>query len=286
MRDFLNIKFDFSATPSRENNTLSRCKSYLPGDVMNRRARGTRAELETRHENRSSAADPVYNEQLPFAKLIRDIMEEHSRGLRFTPQTLSWLQYLVESIIIKILTAAGKVVKDTTVGPRGGKPRATLSYRDIAAVVDTIKIFPNCVPVLDDSVELRRAGSEGGGSRRGKGKGKGRGKGGAEDDEDGDDGDGGKGGRGRGRGGRGRGSSGSRGRGRAGSEGGTASGRSRGGRGSRGGGRGSGRAGTSARPRAKSKSAGRPDPALALLAYDKFGKFKDKGLAKDKGPPF
>ena len=213
-------------------------------------------------------------------------MEDHYRGVRFTPQTLSWLQFLVESILIKILTAAHKIVQDTTVGPRGGKPRATLSYRDIAAVVDTIKTFPNCIPVLDDSVDLRRAASARGSSRRGKGKGKGRGKGGAGDDDDGDDGDGGKGGRGRGRGGRERGRGGSRGRGRAGNEGGTASGRSRGGRGSRGGGRGSGRAGTSARPRAKSKSTGRPDPALALLAYDKFGKFKDKGLATDKELPF
>ena len=281
--DFLHIKFDFYATPSRENNTFPRCKNYKPGDVMNRRARGTRAELETRHENRDSAADCVYNEQAPFARLVRDIMEDHYRGVRFTPQTLSWLQFLVESILIKILTAAHKIVQDTTVGPRGGKPRATLSYRDIAAVVDTIKIFPNCVPVLDDSKEVRRAGSAG---RRRKGRGKGRGRGGGGDDEDGDDGDGGKGGRGRGRGGRERGRGGSRGRGRAGNEGGTASGRSRGGRGSRGGGRGSGRAGTSARPRAKSKSTGRPDPALALLAYDKFGKFKDKGFAKDKGPPF
>ena len=143
--DFLNIKFDFYATPSRENNTFPRCKNYKPGDVMNRRARGTRAELETRHENRDSAADCVYNEQAPFARLVRDIMEDHYRGVRFTPQTLSWLQFLVESILIKILTGAQKIVQDTTIGPRGGKPRATLSYRDIAAVVDTIKIFPNCI---------------------------------------------------------------------------------------------------------------------------------------------
>ena len=101
-------------------------------------------------------------------------MEDHVSGLRFTAQTLSWLQYIVEPILIKVLTAAGKVVQDTTLGPRGGKPRATLSYRDIAAVVDSLETF-NCVPVLGGSKELRRAGSAGGGSRRGKGKGRGKG---------------------------------------------------------------------------------------------------------------
>ena len=100
--DLLKIKLDFYATPSRENNTFPRCKAYSPGRVVNRRVRGTRADLETQHENRYSAADCVYNEQLPFARLVRDIMENHYRGVRFTPQTLSWLQYMAEFFLIKV----------------------------------------------------------------------------------------------------------------------------------------------------------------------------------------
>ena len=121
--DLLNIKLDFYATPSRGDNTFPRCKSHSPGGVGNKRVRGTRADLETRREQRQ-ATDCVYNEWAPFARLVRDIMEDHVSGLRFTALTLSWLQYIVESILIKVLRAAGMVVQDTTLGPRGGKPRA------------------------------------------------------------------------------------------------------------------------------------------------------------------
>ena len=54
-----------------------------------------------------------------------------------------------------MLKAAGQIVKDTTVGPRGGASRATLSYRDLAAVLDTLDVF-SCVPVFDGCAELAR----------------------------------------------------------------------------------------------------------------------------------
>ena len=302
--DLLKIKLDFYATPSRENNTFPRCKAYSPGRVVNRRVRGTRADLETRHENRYSAADCVYNEQLPFARLVRDIMENHYRGVRFTPQTLSWLQYMAEYFLIKVLTAAGKIVQDTTVGPRGGKSRATLSYRDVAAVVDTLQLFPSCVPVFGDSREIRRAGQAGGGreGRRGEGRGKGRGRGrgrgrgpggGEDDDEGGDEGGGdggpdarGRGGGRRGSGGRGRSSEDGRGRGRRGSRGGGGRGGSGRGRSSDEYARGRGSRGRGRRGRGRR---GRGDEAPADLAvmYDKLPKDKGSGMRsydKDKRP--
>ena len=302
--DLLKIKLDFYATPSRENNTFPRCKAYSPGRVVNRRVRGTRADLETQHENRYSAADCVYNEQLPFARLVRDIMENHYRGVRFTPQTLSWLQYMAEYFLIKVLTAAGKIVQDTTVGPRGGKSRATLSYRDVAAVVDTLQLFPSCVPVFGDSREIRRAGQAGGGreGRRGEGRGKGRGRGrgrgrgpggGEDDDEGGDEGGGdggpdarGRGGGRRGSGGRGRSSEDGRGRGRRGSRGGGGRGGSGRGRSSDEYARGRGSRGRGRRGRGRR---GRGDQAPADLAvmYDKLPKDKGSGMRsydKDKRP--
>ena len=284
--DLLKIKLDFYATPSRENNTFPRCKAYSPGRVVNRRVRGTRADLETQHENRYSAADCVYNEQLPFARLVRDIMENHYRGVRFTRQTLSWLQYMAEFFLIKVLTAAGKIVQDTTIGPRGGKSRAALSYRDVAAVVDTLQLFPSCVPVFGDSREILRAGQAGGGreGRRGEGRGKGRGRGRGkcrgpsgheDDDEGGDEGDEDSvlDARGRGRGRRGS----RRGGGRCGSGRGRSSDED---------GRGLGSQGRGGRWRGRR---GRGDQAPADLAvmYDKLPKDKGSGMRsydKDKRP--
>ena len=111
-----------------------------------------RADLETQHENRNTAADCVYNEQLPFARLTRDIMEGHYRGVGFTPQALSWLQFMVEFLLIKVSIVSGKIVKDITIGPR--------------RFCGTLQRFPNCVPVFGDSREILRVGQAGGGRVR------------------------------------------------------------------------------------------------------------------------
>ena len=110
-------------------------------------------------------------------------MSEIDSSLRFTPATLSWLQYITEQLLINVLKAAGQIVKDTTVGPRGGASRATLSYRDLAAVLDTLDVF-SCVPVFDGCAELARdEGSKPDGdsgddaSKKGKAKAKGSGRG-------------------------------------------------------------------------------------------------------------
>ena len=119
------------------------------------RKRGELAEKETKHEQKRENC--VYNEAAPFVRLIKWIMGAFNTRLRFTPATLSWLQYVVEQILISVLMAAGKTVEDTTVGVRGGGARATLSYRDLAAVLDTLKIF-GCMQVLENSASMRLAG--------------------------------------------------------------------------------------------------------------------------------
>ena len=181
--DFLKIRASFYAVPGRDDGRFPRCKSYSPGGRGSKRKRGKKAELEARHENKQDSC--LYNETAPFTRLVREIMMRHHANLRFTPPALSATQYVVEQLLINILQAAGKVVEDTTVGPRGGSPRATLSYRDIAAVVNTLKIFPNCMPVLGNSDAAREAGrqppapgdgDDGGRGGRGRGSGRGRGR--------------------------------------------------------------------------------------------------------------
>ena len=80
------------------------------------------------------------------------------------------MQYIVEQLLINILKAAGQIVKDTTLGPKGGASRATLSYRDLAAVLDTLDVF-SCVSVFDGcSAVCRDEGKPDGDSRDDAGK--------------------------------------------------------------------------------------------------------------------
>ena len=154
--DNLRIKLGAYAVPTRPDSSFEKCRSYSPPPGRRtKRSRGELAEKEKKHEERRENC--VYNEAAPFGRLVRFCMAAYNRTLKFTPATFSWLQYIVEQILINILTAAGKIVLDTTVGPKGGKPRATLSYRDVAAVLDTLKTFA-CMPVLENSSHMRRAG--------------------------------------------------------------------------------------------------------------------------------
>ena len=152
--DQLKINLGGYAVPNK-NNVFEKCRKYSPGARATKRTRGELGELEKRHEQK--ILNCVYNESAPFVRLVRDVMSETEFGsaLRFTPATLSWLQYIVEQLLINILKAAGQIVKDTTLGPKGGASRATLSYRDLAAVLDTLEIF-SCAPVLDGCSKAAR----------------------------------------------------------------------------------------------------------------------------------
>ena len=161
--DQFKIKIAFYAVPN-ENNVFEKCRKYSPGERATKRTRGELAERETKHEQKRDNC--VYNESAPFVRLVRDVMSEIDSALRFTPATLSWLQYITEQLLINILKAAGQIVKETTVGPKGGASRATLSYRDIAAVLDILDVF-SCVPVLEGCSEAARdEGNPGGGDSR------------------------------------------------------------------------------------------------------------------------
>ena len=116
--DQLKIKLGIYAVPN-ENNTFEKCRKYSPGARATKRTRGELAEREKKHEQKRENC--VYNESAPFVRLVRDVMSETDPALRFTPATLSWLQYIVKQLLINILKAAGQIVKDTTVGPRAAQ---------------------------------------------------------------------------------------------------------------------------------------------------------------------
>ena len=171
----------------------------------------------------------LYNERAPFVRLVRERMRRQqesarnpgsiatvlrpSEDIKFSADVLGTLQAVVESLLIKVLRTAGEIVRMTTVGPRGGKPRATINQRDILAATS---ILGECHPLLRGNIERApanvaedEAGAPDRGRGRGRGSARGRGRGRASS--------GGREGRGRGapegRGGRGRASPDSHGRG-------------------------------------------------------------------------
>ena len=160
--DVLRIKLAAYAVPSNENSTFEKCRKFSPGERETKRTRGELAERETKHEQKRENC--VYNETAPFVRLVRNIMSDFDASLLFTPATLSWIQYIMEQLLITLLQTAGRIVKDTTLPPKGGASRATLSYRDLAAALDTLSAF-SCVPVFEGCAELaREAGKADGGS--------------------------------------------------------------------------------------------------------------------------
>ena len=122
-------------------------------------ARGSKAAHEIEHAKAQD--DCLYNERAPFARLVRQALRRKRREmgaggvvpsalagdeeLRFTPEALLILQFVVESVLIKVLRTADVLVKSLTIGPRGGKPRATTNQRDVMVAV---KVLKECNPIL------------------------------------------------------------------------------------------------------------------------------------------
>jgi len=144
-------------------------------------ARGSTAEKEAKHESKHE--DCLYNEGAPFLRLVRAAMHEQHTDVRFTASALSYTQFVVESLLIKILRMAGSLVKELTAGPRGGKGRATVNQKDVLAAVRVLK---ECTPLLKGFVEEIKVAKDpgpiddapGAASGRG-GRGRGRGRGGS-----------------------------------------------------------------------------------------------------------
>ena len=134
-----------------------------------RSARGSVARDEIKHEQANSF-DCVYLEKLPFARLLRAVVQDGAHPvLKFQPRVVSWIQFVVESLLITILRHTGQLVREISKGHAkpGTKPkREAINARDLAAQVDILK---ESWPILRGRRREKAASAE-----RGRGRGRGR----------------------------------------------------------------------------------------------------------------
>ena len=142
-----------------------------------RSVRGSVARDEIKHEQ-ANGFDCVYLEKLPFARLLRAVMQDGSHpALKFQPRVVSWIQFVVESLLITILRHTGQLVREISKGhaKAGTKPRReAINARDLAAQVDILK---ESSPILRGRRREKAAGAErcrGRGRGRESGRGRGR----------------------------------------------------------------------------------------------------------------
>ena len=98
---------------------------------------------EIRHEEANSF-DCVYLEKLPFARLLRAVVQGGTHpALKFQPRVVSWIQFVVEQLLITILRHTGHLVREIHkehASQPGTKPeRKAINARDLAAQVDILK---------------------------------------------------------------------------------------------------------------------------------------------------
>ena len=194
--EFLDVKLDTYHEPG-EGGVFPSCRTHRQerGARDARAKRGTVAQKEIEHE--ANNTDCVYTQRLPFIRLLKDLLGRHGET-RVSPEAVSWMHFIIESLLIDLLHKTGYVVQQVTKGHAEDKPsrpaspkRKAINARDIQACV---QVFKHCWPILagkQKALKPAEKGRRGGVSRVG-------------------------GGRGRGGGGRGRGGSGSGGRGRGG----------------------------------------------------------------------
>ena len=217
----------YSAPPFTQCETLrsreARKKASAKSGAKKRKSvRGNLAKREITHENRQD--DCVYMERAPFVRLCRHMVTQRRANTRMTSEAFSWLQFIIESLLISLLRDAGTLATEITKGHtlNAKSKRIAVNARDIQTVA---AILSDCWPVLstlghpkEDAPAAPAKASAGRGSGRGRGGRGGRGRGSEGRGRGGSDGGRGRGGSGGGRGGRAAGSS--RG-GREGKEGGT-----------------------------------------------------------------
>ena len=185
--EFLKVKVDrytdFSdeGFPScetlRQKTVRARARAKREGRPKPKASRGNLAKKEIAHEQ--AQEDCLYLQRAPFLRLLRDILESRTAArtmLKVTPRVATWAQFVVESLLIKLLREAGELVREITKGhgEKAKSKRVAINARDIRAVADILK---DCWPVLAGRLRMRAAPAEAGegGGRGGRG---GRGRGG------------------------------------------------------------------------------------------------------------
>ena len=144
-----------------------------------RSVRGSVARDEIKHEQ-TNGFDCVYLEKLPFARLLRAIVQDGSHpALKFQPRVVSWIQFVVESLLITILRHTGQLVREISKGHAklGTNPkREAINARDLQAQIEILK---ESWPILRGrrrekapSAQRGKARGRGGGRQSGRGRGR------------------------------------------------------------------------------------------------------------------
>ena len=99
--------------------------------------------MEIEHEAKNT--DCVYTQRLPFIRLLKDILGRHGET-RVSPESASWIQFIIETLLIDLLHKTGYVVQQVSKGHTEDKPsrpaspkRKAINARDIQACVHIYK---------------------------------------------------------------------------------------------------------------------------------------------------
>ncbi len=156
--EFLKVKVDrysdfsdegFPSCESLRNKTKRvREKAKREGRPRPKASRGNLAKKEIAHEQ--AQEDCLYLQRAPFLRLLRDILESRTAAravLKVTPRVATWVQFVVESLLIRLLYESSELVREITKGhgEKAKSKRVAINARDIRAVADILK---DCWPVL------------------------------------------------------------------------------------------------------------------------------------------
>ena len=147
--EILDVKIDVCHEPS-DDGTFQACKSLRKktGGKGAKKGRGTLAAKEIKHEARNE--DCVYTQRAPFIRLLKNIIA--NSAIRVSPEAVSWIQFIIEALLIDLLHKTGFVVEEITKGhteDTARKPakakRNMINARDLKACVE---IYKNCWLIL------------------------------------------------------------------------------------------------------------------------------------------
>ncbi len=165
--EFLKVKLDrysdfsdegFPSCESLRNKTKRvRERAKREGRPKPTASRGNLAKKEIAHERAQD--DCLYLQRAPFLRLLKDILESTTVArtvLKVTPRVGTWVQFVVESLLIRLLYESGELTRAVTKGhaKNAKSKRVAVNARDVRAAAAILK---ECWPVLGGSVRTRSA---------------------------------------------------------------------------------------------------------------------------------
>ena len=147
--EFLDVQIDTYHEPG-EGGVFPSCRTHRQerGARGARAKRGTVAPKEIEHE--ANNTDCVYTQRLPFIRLLKVILGHGET--RVSPESASWIQFIIETLLIDLLHKTGYVVQQVSKGHTEDKPsrpaspkRKAINARDTQACA---RIYKQRWPIL------------------------------------------------------------------------------------------------------------------------------------------